>query len=946
MQVDSFERSRGDLASEIQQLQQSVASYEEVTAKRLELVEKYAMTFEEVEQWYNDALKCELDEEEYGLLYMVFYEKLSPDHRSTRFYQMCLEYYLNWLIKGPPPGFEDCELFQDRDFTDLINDAWNYNSKDFNSSHLLFDLQLKFVWYQSGYSIKGLVDEEHAVVTKEYPTNSLQSVVELFKEQLGRPHAQLDETFSRFSRFISTNFGSEYDTLMLEANSIYQKTKKAQEMITANSLESISSLPKKQRDISLVSPVFETSLIQSNTPSIWEQYITILYEFQAPDNLISSTLRRFIRFHPSYTPAYIEALRNIEIEAMTVSEIETRIQKEALLTLLDSQYWSDLVVALLLANEKLGRTEVNFQQYFKQALERQDVFHSVERVIATIFEKRGELVSARKVYEQLTNTFTSEAEGWLVSYNFERRHGDLKQAYRVLVAAVNRAEQLDWPERIFEEALRFQELYGDVETYRSLKVRIQKKKKDVEAIRAASAENIAAEHLQELEIDVGSNKRKADDISDSEDMEVESTKKTETTRDRENLTVAVRNLPANVQEKTITSFFKDCGPIREIKIIQSEASSQANVEFTEERDVLRALTKDYKYISGNEIRVQRLQQNTLFVTNFPPTFTKDDLNQLFTPVGPVAAIRLPSLKFNTQRRFAYVEYLDSSNAQAAVGLLNGKDVDGFFLSVQISDPTSKQNRSGAAEEGRELYIKKLDFFKVTTNKVKLLFEKYGTVESVHLPLSDRNRALNKKHDGYGFVVFKTAEEAQAAVQGLNMATLEGRAIEVSIAEKKSLRAKKEESRALKDYSNSENAIAVVDLPDTVSRAQLEEFFSTVGEVEDVVLEPKVSGAIIVFKDSNAAGSASLKIEGATLGDYKVRITTVKNMRLAGAPIKKTHNGAAPMIPSNLRRRQLQAPTHMTKTHPAATSPAQTTTDAETKPPRSNADFRAMLFGKK
>ncbi|MDZ4148493.1 MAG: RNA-binding protein [Flavobacteriaceae bacterium] len=60
------------------------------------------------------------------------------------------------------------------------------------------------------------------------------------------------------------------------------------------------------------------------------------------------------------------------------------------------------------------------------------------------------------------------------------------------------------------------------------------------------------------------------------------------------------------------------------------------------------------------------------------------------------------------------------------------------------------------------------------------FEEYGAVESVKI-ITDRETGRSK---GFGFVVMANDEEAAAAIEGLNGAELDGRAIVVNKAEPK------------------------------------------------------------------------------------------------------------------------------------------------------------------
>lgn len=69
---------------------------------------------------------------------------------------------------------------------------------------------------------------------------------------------------------------------------------------------------------------------------------------------------------------------------------------------------------------------------------------------------------------------------------------------------------------------------------------------------------------------------------------------------------------------------------------------------------------------------------------------------LIVKCGNVLEVRMPSLMFDQQRRFAYLQM--ASGEEATAGLeLDGRETEGeYTLSVAISDPSAKRGRSDAA----------------------------------------------------------------------------------------------------------------------------------------------------------------------------------------------------------------------------------------------------------
>lgn len=790
----------------------------------------------------------------------------------------------------------------------------------------------------------------------------------LYLERLAIPHAQIDETMASYSTYVSSQDPQNYDTLLQKASKTYRQTKRQQSELELQLIKKqgessedywyrvvqfIIGLSKKQRSSQIV-PIFESALHEVGTFELWQQYVNNLFEL-VDSRLNMIVLRRFQQAYPQASQPYVELLNT---SIMSIEEYKA--QSWGLVV--SDEDWQELQIAklaYLTRKAENDRTLVSLIHTEAQTIladswiHDTDSFHSVQRTIAAIYDtlehgpgSDGDCNvdgKAREVWLAIVANYPREVENWLQLSCYEQRDTlEWPPVLRVLNDALNVSENFDWPERIFEEAMRVVQLHGDRDDYSRFKAKIEKKKIEVWKLRSSMAE-----HEPVLETPSAS-KRTADEMED-DDKEYEASDKKDTTtlaRDREHLTIAAKNLPVNITDRQLRQFFKGYGVVKDIKLTVVGDTQQANIEFSSEDDIRKALTRDYKRIRGNEIRIQRLQNNTLFVTNFPPSYTQERLNELFGSVGGIASIRMPSLRFNSQRRFCYVEFTESSNAQAAVAIFHGKDIEGFKLSVLISDPSSKQSRSGANEEGREIYVGTLDFFKVTSDKLKQLFDKYGHVESVHLPLSEQNKLRGKKNDGYGFVVFKTPEEAQNSLQ-LDMVSFEGRVIHVSISKKKSELAEEKAKKALKDFSLSDSAIAVMNLPDTINTALLNEFFSSVDEVEEIILEPKHAGAIILFKNPQASGVLGLSLNGKNIGDYTIQIASVAELKRVDLEKKNTTTTATMLIPASMRRKRMGTMTNKPASQNSINSQPVSAPESAPAPHggRSNDDFRKMFLNK-
>ena len=78
--------------------------------------------------------------------------------------------------------------------------------------------------------------------------------------------------------------------------------------------------------------------------------------------------------------------------------------------------------------------------------------------------------------------------------------------------------------------------------------------------------------------------------------------------------------------------------------------------------------------------------------------------------------------------------------------------------------------------GKKLYCGNLSY-NVASSDLDQMFGQYGTVKSAEV-INDRDTGRSK---GFGFVEMKSDQEAQAAIEGLNLKEHDGRALTVNEA---------------------------------------------------------------------------------------------------------------------------------------------------------------------
>jgi squamous cell carcinoma antigen recognized by T-cells 3 len=430
-----------------------------------------------------------------------------------------------------------------------------------------------------------------------------------------------------------------------------------------------------------------------------------------------------------------------------------------------------------------------------------DPMFRLERIYIKFSSEKGSWDNARETFKGLIPKQRDSWEFWLQYYMWEmscwakfiRREqnedGEVSKKTPVpqyATAVLRQAAQnpsLDWPEKVMSAYITHCEDHEDVEELQMAIVEVRKMEKVIairreaealEMTKKAEAEAaLALQHVgtvplvadtptahsgkrkrEEDEVNLECNKKskgeELDSISEGLEGQAELPASSEKhiKRDRENATILVENLPENVSETKIRQFFRDCGTINALKVIRQKGTS-AVIEFDDKQAALFAQTRDGKDFDGKVLQVQLGSGSTIFVSNFPATADEAYIRKLFDRFGEIVDVRFPSLKYNTHRRFCYVQFRLNTQAQAASDLDGQQMDDKLKLVAKISNPAEKQDRSGAMEEGREVYCKNLHW-SASEEDVKDLFSRFGEVESVRIP-----RNVAGKSKGFCFIVFSS-----------------------------------------------------------------------------------------------------------------------------------------------------------------------------------------------
>uniref|UniRef100_F6UN00 RNA-binding protein 28 n=1 Tax=Equus caballus TaxID=9796 RepID=F6UN00_HORSE len=185
---------------------------------------------------------------------------------------------------------------------------------------------------------------------------------------------------------------------------------------------------------------------------------------------------------------------------------------------------------------------------------------------------------------------------------------------------------------------------------------------------------------------------------------------------------------------------------------------------------------------------------TLFVSRLPPSARSEQLEELFSQVGPVKQCFVVTEKGSKAcRGFGYVTFSMLEDVQRALKevttfegckinvtvakkkLRNKSKEKGKNENSESLKKEPKPKKTKVADKKARLIIRNLSF-KCSEDDLKTIFAQFGAVLEVNIP-----RKPDGKMRGFAFVQFKNLLEAGKALKSMNMKEIKGRTVAVDWA---------------------------------------------------------------------------------------------------------------------------------------------------------------------
>lgn len=212
----------------------------------------------------------------------------------------------------------------------------------------------------------------------------------------------------------------------------------------------------------------------------------------------------------------------------------------------------------------------------------------------------------------------------------------------------------------------------------------------------------------------------------------------------------------------------------------SDSDSSDDEEEKEDESSKRKADDETEEPSAKKQKVEESTEEpaTLFVGRLSWSVDDEWLKREFEPCGGVISARVMMERAtNKSRGYGYVDFISKAAAEKALNEMQGKEIDGRPINLDMSSSKPKPSNDRAKKFGDvpsapsdTLFVGNLSF-NAERSLLYDIFGAYGTVVSCRVP----THPDTQQPKGFGYVQFSSVDEAKSALEALNGEYIEGRA---------------------------------------------------------------------------------------------------------------------------------------------------------------------------
>eukprot|EP00826_Nyctotherus_ovalis_P036984 TRINITY_DN333_c0_g1_i4.p1 TRINITY_DN333_c0_g1~~TRINITY_DN333_c0_g1_i4.p1 ORF type:complete len:470 (+),score=132.30 TRINITY_DN333_c0_g1_i4:450-1859(+) len=221
----------------------------------------------------------------------------------------------------------------------------------------------------------------------------------------------------------------------------------------------------------------------------------------------------------------------------------------------------------------------------------------------------------------------------------------------------------------------------------------------------------------------------------------------------------------------------------------------------------------------------------VFVKNLEHGMTNKALFEMFKPYGEIFSVRLAQDYKGISKGYGYIQYFNPEDATKAIEAMNGKEVDGKELIVDIYK-VSRHDRDPL--RFTNVFVKNLPSDVQSKEALDNLFAAFGERTSVGI----FSQEYQGKVGYYGFVNFAKPEDAAKAVAAMNGKEIDGSALFVTRALTKDQREREKIRRKIELRNQSRKFTLHIKSTkgDPLSEELIASELSPFGEIKSIAIQ--------------------------------------------------------------------------------------------------------------
>ena len=354
--------------------------------------------------------------------------------------------------------------------------------------------------------------------------------------------------------------------------------------------------------------------------------------------------------------------------------------------------------------------------------------------------------------------------------------------------------------------------------------------------------------------------------------------------------------------------FNQIGPVASIRVCRDAVTRRslgyAYVNFHNPLDGERALDAvNYSIIKDRPCRIMWSQRDpslrkkgsgNVFIKNLDKAIDSKALYDTFSAFGHILSCKV-AMDENGSRGYGFVHFAEMESAEKAIKSVNGMLLNDKKVYVGLHVP--RRERESKEEEFKKnftnVFVKNIPE-SVDDQKFAEMFEAYGAITSAALTKDE-----NGKSKGFGFVNFEDHEAADKAVEEMNEKEIDGKALFVGRAQKKSER--EEELRKKFDQLRLERMnkyqgvnLYVKNLDETIDDDRLRQEFAVYGAITSARVMVDDKGAskgfgFVCFNLPEEATKAVTEMNGKIVGNKPMYVALAQRRDARKAMLEAQYN---------------------------------------------------------